>query len=409
MKKIVLLGIAATALLTACSNDDVVEVKTTSAIGFNTFVNNATRTVTGEVTKANIDEFAVWGFTTPSGGSATQIFNAEAVTRAKDGETWGDWDYKNTQYWVSGNAYTFSAISPVPTSSNGISYAIGTGVPSGTISFTQDELAQRDLVYAYATATGKASDNAVVGFNFNHLLSRVALKVTNSSTNAQNTVLVISNVKLKGALASGDFVTTNYTSTSAYDISGDTFKGFTWSNLGSANKDIYLGTKDVTYPNTATGNVTVATSTYGVKPSSTTQSGWSYIIPIEDSSSTAKYTITFDVEVYQAVSDEAGATGVSYIRYPQDSSSKYSVSIETTAAQAQMLKGYSYIYSVELNVLNDLSTTDNPIEPIKFTVSEIASFGSTDDIVIPDSSSNTDDDSEQTNNGEEGGQGGQES
>jgi hypothetical protein len=367
----------------------VVEVKTTSAIGFNSFVNKATRTVTGEVDADNIDEFAVWGFTTPAGGSASdavQIFNEEAVTRTKDGSAWGAWGYQNTQYWVASNTYAFSALSPVPTSSNGISYALATSAtdPTGTISFTQDNLAQRDLVYAYATATGAASGNNPVGFNFNHLLSRVALKVTSSSDNAQNAVIVISNVQLKGAIASGKFITTNYTSTSAYDISGTDFKGLAWTDLGSADKDIYIGTKDASYPASTETNAVSVTGydSYGLSKGNSTKSGWSYIIPIEDNrSSKTKYTISFDVVVYQAVSKEAGSTDAKYIRYPQDSNNEkvYTVSFtveDTEAATAvQMAKGYSYIYGVTIKV-NDLkdSNDKNILEPIKFTVSSVADW-----------------------------------
>jgi hypothetical protein len=364
MKKIVLFGIAVAAMLTACSNDDVVDVKApakATPIGFNTFVENATRTVTGELTASNIDEFAVWGFTTAD-GTATQIFNAEAVTKGTSG-----WSYENTQYWVDGNTYAFAAISPVPTSSNNISYALPTGAtnPTGTITFTQDADAQRDLVYAYDNTT----TSGTVGFTFDHLLSRVAVKVTNSTDNSVNTALRITNVKITGAANKATLATAKTDG-----------KFANWSISDYKASAINVGVSTNAYPlSTETNAATVATDTYGVTKGNSTQSDWSFIVPIEDSSSTQTYTITFDVEVYQAVS---GST--TYIRYPKDSSKKYAFSIITSAAQAQMAKGNSYIYTIELSVADNLNTTEDPIKPIVFDVTEINGWTSNDDVKVPE-------------------------
>jgi hypothetical protein len=368
MKKIVLFGIAVAAMLTACSNDDVVDVKApakATPIGFNTFVENATR---GEgLTKDNIAEFAVWGFTTPTDGTATQIFNAEAVTRTKSGNDWSPWDYKNTQYWVAGNTYTFAAISPVPTDGNGISYALPTKAtdPTGTITFTQDADAQRDLVYAYDNTT----TSGTVGFTFDHLLSRVAVKVTNSTDNSVNTALRITNVKITGAANKATLATAKTDG-----------KFANWSISDYKASAINVGVSTNAYPlSTETNAATVATDTYGVTKGNSTQSDWSFIVPIEDSSSTQTYTITFDVEVYQAVS---GST--TYIRYPKDSSKKYAFSITTSAAQAQMAKGNSYIYTIELSVADNLNTTEDPINPIKFSVEQINGWTSNSDVTVPE-------------------------
>ena len=46
MKKIFLIGLAATAMLASCSNDETVEMAQQKAIGFsNAFVNNGTRSI----------------------------------------------------------------------------------------------------------------------------------------------------------------------------------------------------------------------------------------------------------------------------------------------------------------------------------------------------------------------------
>jgi hypothetical protein len=390
MKKIVLLGIAATALLTACSNDDVVEVKTTSPIGFNTFVENSTRAdLIGEVNTDNIAEFGVWGFTTPSGGKATQIFNSEKVSKSD-----GTWGYLNTQYWVTGNDYAFAALSPIPSSSNGISYSLGESpsAPTGTVTFTQDAIAERDLVYAYKAITSAAVNASntwdAVAFTFDHLLSRVAVKVTNSSDNAPNTAIRISNVKLVGPAIKGTFATSSAISSTTWTIDGNA--GYV-GDEGKTPSAIEIGATTagtkVYFPSTASGNVTVdaTNSKYGVARGKAAQAQWAYIIPL-GTDNTKTYTITFDVEVYQAVSAEAGSTGATYQRYPQNSKSVYTVSFTTTADQAKMTKGYSYVYGVNLKIDENLKDPDgNPVlSPIEFTLSSdgVNAFQTTTDIDV---------------------------
>lgn len=59
MKKIFLIGLAATAMLASCSNDETVEMAQQKAIGFsNAFVNNGTRSVEDpSFTKDNLQNF----------------------------------------------------------------------------------------------------------------------------------------------------------------------------------------------------------------------------------------------------------------------------------------------------------------------------------------------------------------
>jgi hypothetical protein len=367
----------------------VVEVKTTSPIGFNTFVENSTRAdLVGEVNTNNIAEFGVWGFTTPSGGKATQIFNSEKVSKSD-----GSWGYLNTQYWVAGNDYAFAALSPIPSDDNNISYSLGESpsAPTGNVTFTQDAIAERDLVYAYKAITNAATNTAgswdAVPFTFDHLLSRVAVKVTNSSDNAQNTAIRISNVKLVGAAIKGTFATSSDISSTTWSI--DASSGYMSSTTTPSAIEIgatTAGTK-VYFPAAAgTDIVTINAdkSEYGVVPSKAAQAQWAYIIPL-GSSNEKTYTITFDVEVYQAVSKSAGSTDASYQRYPQNSNSVYTVSFTTTADQAKMTKGYSYVYGISLKI-NDLTDKDNKkvLEPIEFTLSEtgVNNFTTTDDINV---------------------------
>jgi hypothetical protein len=116
MKKTILLGLATTALLTGCSNDELTTLRSiddSNAIGFTSFVNKSTRAT--DLTNSNIgtnNGFAVYGYTdTGTDGAYEQIFDNESVTGSNSGSS-GDYHYTNQQYWQAGYAYRFHAIAP---------------------------------------------------------------------------------------------------------------------------------------------------------------------------------------------------------------------------------------------------------------------------------------------------------
>ena len=114
MKKIFLIGLAATAMLASCSNDETVEMaQNTKAIGFsNAFVNNGTRSIVDpSFTKETLEDFAVYGFTQNG-----QIFEGDKVYEGGSAST--GWSYDVLQYWVPGNTYTFGAIAPYSVATN---------------------------------------------------------------------------------------------------------------------------------------------------------------------------------------------------------------------------------------------------------------------------------------------------
>lgn len=108
MKKLFMIGLAATAMLASCSNDETVEMAQSKAIGFsNAFVNNGTRSIVDpSFTTETLEDFAVYGFT-----QAGQIFNGTTVSAP-------GWTYTPLQYWVAGNTYTFGAIAPAAQKDN---------------------------------------------------------------------------------------------------------------------------------------------------------------------------------------------------------------------------------------------------------------------------------------------------
>ena len=208
MKKI-LFAVLALATMASCSNEYVVE-KDREAIGFGeAFVDNATKA--GYYDGKLVGEFKVYGTvkgTYDENATAVQIYNAEPVTKPAGVQTYTGtaWICANTQYWVPNAVYEFATIV------DGVAEAT-TGLPE-TIKFTVDEnedgVANEDLLYAYRevtvdnngnkTNTGNA--NGLVGFTFDHILSRVCFDITDANT-SDNYTFNVTNIKVDGVQKKG--------------------------------------------------------------------------------------------------------------------------------------------------------------------------------------------------------------
>jgi len=117
-KSTILFGLAALTL-TACSNDEVLEIARTEAIDFSPFVNHSTR-ASVDLTGLTFKDFSLWGATyslptadTPGGlsGMASEVPSAVFINQkvSKNGELW---EYSPIQYWFVGASYRFSAVAP---------------------------------------------------------------------------------------------------------------------------------------------------------------------------------------------------------------------------------------------------------------------------------------------------------
>ena len=193
MKKIVFLTLAA-ATLFSCAKDQLL-TQNREAIAFtNAFVDNATKAIDGyTITKSNLGTFDVWGTTQrPGAEEIVPIFVKEAVSSTDNGTNW-TYSAANTQYWIPSNIYVFAA------AKNYQSVGLVDGVPATIV---YDAAAQTDLLYAFATATGKeAGNNDEVAFTFEHLLSKAYFTVKNemSGENAQYSYRV-SNIAINNAI-----------------------------------------------------------------------------------------------------------------------------------------------------------------------------------------------------------------
>ena len=192
MKKFLFLGIAATAMLASCTNDEMVEMNPQNAIGFETFVDKSTRAT--DVTEDNLNKFKVWAYQ-----ESNPILKGEEITKSGD-----DWRYTNTQYWVANQEYNFHAIAPVTCTTND-SYTYNGASAAPSIEFTNGA-GQTDLIYAgvFDKKYTDVSKAEKVAFTFNHLLSRVRFNFTESFANDQITVAV-SDLKISGATSEGTY------------------------------------------------------------------------------------------------------------------------------------------------------------------------------------------------------------
>lgn len=192
MKKIFLIGLAATAMLASCSNDETVEMaQNTKAIGFSSFIDKSTRATDLDI--ANLGAIEVYGWR----GDA-QIFNAQDVT--VDAE--GNGTYSPLQYWEPNYTYAFEAIAP-KSGDKGITFVAAKD--GGTIAFVSDS--ETDLLYSKAndktTESAITADPGKVNFTFGHLLSRVKFTFKNTFPANAAAKISVKDVKITNAYQNG--------------------------------------------------------------------------------------------------------------------------------------------------------------------------------------------------------------
>lgn len=309
MKKYLFIGIAATAMLASCTNDEIVEMAPQgNAIGFSTFVDNSTRAVT-ETKVANLGEITVYGWRGES-----LLFNGQKVTIATDGKG----TYTPTKYWEAGYTYSFEAIKEV---AGATLTAAQTG---GKITFDNTAnggKATTDLVYAKVADTEKInadfSNVKTVDFIFNHLLSKVKFTFTNGFTGS-DAKLSIANVNITNSVSKAE--TTPQTTTK-------TNGNATWTATNDAT-DL---------------NVSFATNTADIEVDATVESEEMLLIPANK-----KYLITFDATLNQ--------NGVK---------TTYHKTAEITLTNG-LQAGYSYNFTATLDNTN-ITEDGSDLKPIVFS------------------------------------------
>lgn len=178
MKKSLLMLGAAAMMLASCTQNEVVEVAESRAIGFNgTGIDNITK---ADITSGAFTHFYVYG-----GYDDTPIFNGTEVSY-----NGGNWTYTPTQYWAAGT-WRFAGYEGGDGVSPTWSYANGL-----TLEVNSDADNQSDVVYAASgdiTVTDATSYSTPVALNFTHLLSKIQFKFLKDAQSLDGVTVTLSN------------------------------------------------------------------------------------------------------------------------------------------------------------------------------------------------------------------------
>ena len=321
MKKLFMIGLAATAMLASCSNDETVEMAQSKAIGFsNAFVNNGTRSIVDpSFTTKTLKDFAVYGFT-----QVGQIFNGTTVSAP-------GWTYTPLQYWVAGNTYTFGAIAPAAQKANVSNVTLDGGKVCMKVTFTNNGTV--DLLHAAPAAvicddTFLAQTNPKVGMTFSHQLSKVKFSFKNAVGEGYN--VKVTNVKITNAKQTGTLTI-----------------GAT--NVWSAQE----GSIELVFGDAKTDKANSEIIANGAEMESYKEM---LMIPTDD---TAEYTVTFDAYLYQG-NVLLNKDGLAY---------KHT----TTIKDVELKLGYCYDFKATLTYEN-IVDPKNPLKPIEFTVDGVENW-----------------------------------
>ena len=193
---------AAATMFAACTQSDFVnEVsETEQAIGFENYVGKSTRAeITDEAVLSTENGFVVWGWKTATDALAwndadevTKIFDAVNVYGSD-----GAWTYANKKYWDKTSTYNFYAVAPYAPESGTYSvtdpatgFVTITGVKSALASESDDFLVDRNG--AKGVDGDYTGTHDKVNFDFNHIMSKVTLKLLCGGIEAGDKITVTS-------------------------------------------------------------------------------------------------------------------------------------------------------------------------------------------------------------------------
>ena len=204
--KFSLVALAATALFTACSNDEAVQPDSSQVQGISFRLQGATpETRATATTNDNIDALVVYGIDDVAyNGSGTNLFEGVTIARQEG----GGFDYSPKKYYSIGAANAeFFAYSPVSANITaasidatdlyaGASFDYEVKVPDH---LNPGNTVQEDLLVAGTSVSSPSI--AAVDIDFKHALSRIFVKATNAlEEDVIITKLVLKNLKSTGTL-----------------------------------------------------------------------------------------------------------------------------------------------------------------------------------------------------------------
>ena len=241
MKKVIF-ALAAVVALAACSKEQTIVADRGDAIGFDSFIENATRAAADDFT--TVSSFKVWGDVTgnidDSNDDYIFLYNGASVT--KGDKAYGEaWTCGQTEYWLPSATYNFMAIAGI---SGETTVTPASGAFPTKITYEANGLTDLLLSEKVTVTTDNKSNptgvnaNKCVAFTFKHLLSKVYFNFVNNST-SDNYKFEISNITISGAKASGEYSITDKKWTSVSEGAVETPFSF-----GSVANTITKGASD---------------------------------------------------------------------------------------------------------------------------------------------------------------------
>ncbi|MBR4844624.1 MAG: fimbrillin family protein [Alistipes sp.] len=231
MKKSLMSIIAVATMLNlcSCSKEIIDEPNSQKAIVFNDVQTRGLVESADEILRMGVFAQMNLGDDTkqepePGSNSFIMLLENEDVKR---GNPDTDWTYDNTRYWVADRAFHFFAVWPYSgenssvTNVKSIAPVAGEGAYGYSVTFETPEAADQELLTATRTKTTREPFPESVGFNFQHELSNVNLKIWSNGApdNVQDKIKVkevsIKNVAKKGTL------TTTVDGSSSWSLSSD--------------------------------------------------------------------------------------------------------------------------------------------------------------------------------------------
>lgn len=329
MKKKVfwLAAMAVTVSMASCSLEEVVEQPTPQAIGFSSFVGKPTKAATEivGVGGSGLTTFYVYGAYGTDGTSyGIDVFNGNAVsvTNVSTPSTPGG----EQKYWVANKKYRFVAYSNGNSTWADVSF---NGDDNGHITITDYEAGTSDLILAEKDVTTTDISGTAPGavqLEFKHLLSQVAFEFKNGFTNGYQ-------VKITG-------LKFNVPNKATYSYQGT---DYAWGTPATPVDKSYTENIDDVFAN------------------GTKLSEYNFVIPQDNSTITASFTVT----VYES----DGNTVVATKEYTADKAVSLATGTTTDPAESSNVwtPGYKYKYTatIDANILSDV------LFPIQFTVTSV--------------------------------------
>lgn len=229
-KKFLFVALSALAL-TACVNDETIEVNPGDALTFRATSGNATKSQI--TTTSTISDFKVWGYYQNEAEKQSNVpfMEDQLVQRIS-----GVWTYSPTRFWPESGTIDFYSVSPYETPGISITkteqkikdYTVNTNISL-----------QKDLLYAVNMGCSKAANGQTgVEVNFRHALSQIVFQAKNTNSNIK---VDIEGVKVVNVVSKGTF--TYPQETTSPNLTGtdhDTEYDDTWGtwDLSSTTGDV---------------------------------------------------------------------------------------------------------------------------------------------------------------------------